>query len=217
MPRSITRVKLIRSALPHSELNVRIARLAVLYEDLRIELYAAAEQDIPLLDSIGDGYRRLYFVRRAISTILEVASAIRRIDQYPEFREKIKSRFSKPELADWEAGVTFFTNHDAELRGIRDDVGGHFLERAADYALDHMGAATAGILTIQEGSKHNTASSMLKFVGEIVTVAIMRNRGGKEARQFYEETLQLLMEGLRHVTRMVHYLSYHYLWPRFGG
>jgi hypothetical protein len=54
MPRSITRVKLIRSALPHSELNVRIARLAVLYEDLRIEVYAAAEEDIPLLDSIGD-------------------------------------------------------------------------------------------------------------------------------------------------------------------
>ncbi len=76
----------MRRALPHSTINVRISRLAVLYEDLRLELYAAAEDEIPLLDSVSDTYRRLYFVRRAMTT-LEIKGGLQRLDQCPEFKE----------------------------------------------------------------------------------------------------------------------------------
>lgn len=215
--RSVTRAKEMRRALPHNDLNVRIARIAVLYEDLRIELYAtAARQKIKALDHNGDGYRRLYFIRRAISTVLEIRGAFQRLDQLPEFR-RLRMNFSAEQDTAWRAAVDFLLAHDADLRQIRDDVGGHFQERAADYALDHMSSKEVGMITIEEGKKHNTAGSTLEFAGAIVAMAITRHKGDKTANEFYTRTLRLLMRALRHITQQVHVLTYHYLWPRFGA
>lgn len=158
MPRCVIRVKEIRRVLPPSDLNTRIARLAVLYEDLRIEFYAAAEPDIDLLDSaIGDLYRRLYFIRRATGTTLEIKSAVQRLHELPEFQERVRGRFTPEQRANWDAAVDFLLANNAALKKIRDDVGGHFSEKAAEYALNNIGAGEVGTLIINEGEKHNTA------------------------------------------------------------
>jgi hypothetical protein len=210
-------VKEMRSALPHSDLNVRIARIAVLYEDLRIELYATAHRgEIKALDHIGDGYRRLYFIRRAITTVLELKGAFQRLDQLPEFRE-LKSSFSPGEDADWQAAVKFLIDHDQDFKNIRNDVGGHFQEQAADYALANMAANEVGIITIEEGTTHNTAGSSLKFAGAIVAAAITRHHGVKDARDFYTDTLRLLMQALGHIYSTSPRAFIFYIWPRFGA
>ena len=215
MPRSITRVKELKGASPF-ELNRRLARLVVLHEDLRIEFFAAAEEEISFLDHAGDLYRRLYFIRRAVLTTLEVKGALQQLDQLPEFRE-LQRFWNAQEIAAWRAAVTFLKDNDRQLKTVRDDVGGHFSQTAAAYAVDNMPGTVVGTLTIQEGSKHNTAGAMLRFADAIVLTAMTRHKGEKDARDFYTETLQLLKQALSHITQQVHVVTYHYLWPRFGA
>jgi hypothetical protein len=50
-----------------------------------MELYAAAKDEIPLL-LCRDTYRRLYFVRRVMTT-LEIKGGLQRLDQCPEFKQ----------------------------------------------------------------------------------------------------------------------------------
>jgi hypothetical protein len=48
--KSKTYFKELSRFLPHSELNVRMARLAVLFEDLRLEAFAIVAPELPKLD-----------------------------------------------------------------------------------------------------------------------------------------------------------------------
>lgn len=58
------RVKELNLALPPQEiLSAHFARLAVLYEDLRIEVMACAQDSIPALDTTDERYRRNYFLK----------------------------------------------------------------------------------------------------------------------------------------------------------
>ena len=70
-----------------SLLDAHISRVAVLYEDLRLEMMAASEVSLPTLDTIGMEHRRIYFARRSIGTLRELAEAIRLLDELPEFHQ----------------------------------------------------------------------------------------------------------------------------------
>ena len=63
------------------EFHAIIARLSVLFEDLRIEEYASRPEKLEELDIIGKSYRKMYFLRRSIATLVEFASAIEMLDQ----------------------------------------------------------------------------------------------------------------------------------------
>ena len=65
------------------EFHAIIARLSVLFEDLRIEEYASRPERLEELDIIGKSYRQMYFLRRSIATLVECASAIEMLDQRP--------------------------------------------------------------------------------------------------------------------------------------
>ena len=60
-----------------SQFEKRLARLAVLYEDLRVEVSAAALDPgvLPDLEPFGANYRQFYFMRRAIATANEFRQA----------------------------------------------------------------------------------------------------------------------------------------------
>ena len=73
----------------------------MLFEDLRIEEYASRPEKLEELDIIGKSYRKMYFLRRSIATLVEFASAIEMLDQRPEFR-KLKRRFNKDMQTRWD-------------------------------------------------------------------------------------------------------------------
>ena len=79
----------------HDEmLHAHILRLAVLYEDLRIELYGIAEDSMPKLDGTDERYRKNYFLRRSIATLVEFAETVRILNECDEF-QPIKDSFTK--------------------------------------------------------------------------------------------------------------------------
>jgi hypothetical protein len=89
MKSALIRVREMSDVFGHmspSNFEAIMARLAVLYEDLRIELYGIAEDAIPATDNFDVRYRRIYFLRKSIGTLAEFAEAVHHLQQCPEFR-----------------------------------------------------------------------------------------------------------------------------------
>lgn len=120
-----------------------IARLAVLYEDLRAESFAIAEASIPSLDVLDDRYRIHYFLRRSIATLVEFAETIRLLETCPAF-QSIRSRFPHEIEKRWNEAPEFFRQKEPFLKRVRNDIGGHFGQEAAKYAIEHLDPAAVG-------------------------------------------------------------------------
>jgi hypothetical protein len=213
--RSAFRTRELRRVLPPSPtslLHENIARLAVLYEDLRIELTAASAHSIRKLDRMDPRYRRNYFLRKCIGTTVEFAEAIRLLDRSRDFKI-VKSNFSPQILKYWTEAVKFFRKNEPLLKAVRNDIGGHFGTNAAKYALSALDSDTMGKIEIIGigGPVH------LHFAGEIAVVASLRHlKKGRTPSQKFTNLLRMLVVSFRHSTRCVHSVAACYLWDRFG-
>jgi hypothetical protein len=187
-----------------------IARLSVLYEDLRIEVKATAEPSIPLLDATRVQFRQNYFLRRSIATLVEFAEAIRLLDGCPEFRS-IKKQFPT-ELKDrWNDGVRFFREHERFFKEVRNDVGGHFGLAAARFAIEHReGEAVEEIESRAESTIH------LPFATDLVATALTRHLHGSSAEEKFSGLFKDIVAGFKHATDCTHCVVFGYLWERFG-
>jgi hypothetical protein len=71
------------------ELSIRIARLSVLFEDLRLESAGAREpKPIEPLDQLGRNYRRFYFLRRTLVSLDEFAAALSQLNSCAEWKRR---------------------------------------------------------------------------------------------------------------------------------
>lgn len=155
--------------------HTEIARLAVLYEDLRLEIAAASEAVMPKLDVINARHRKTYFLRRAIATLREFGEAIRFLEGLPEFK-KARKVFDDSEAADWwNSAVRFFKEHSDYLQRIRNDFGGHFSRSASRYAITHVDPSVVSSIEIE--FKDHKATAKAFFVAALADEAMLRRRG----------------------------------------
>jgi hypothetical protein len=140
-----------------ADTNARVARLCVLFEDLRIELtgldllaHDASEDSASdkRFDRAGNQMRRIYFLRRSIGTCWEFAEALRLLSETEGFRPILAS-FGEPARAKWDESVRYFNLHERFWKDIRNDVGGHFGERAARFAIENFLNDAFGSIEIQ--------------------------------------------------------------------
>ena len=164
-------------------LHAHIARLAVLYEDLRIELIAIAQASIPVPDITDERYRRNYFLRRSIATLVEFAETLRLLDKCTEF-QGVKARFGTEIAMYWPKALRFFDKHEALLESVRNDIGGHFGQKAAIYAKDNLDPTAVGKI---EAKYMETIH--LHFAGEIAASAALRHLPGSTAKKRFENLL----------------------------
>lgn len=193
-----------------SLLNAYVARLTVLYEDLRIELIAVAQPSIPILDVTDERYRRHYFLRRSIATLVEFAETLRLLNECNEFQD-IRSRFNPEITKYWDKALQFFAKHEALLKKVRNDIGGHFGEQAAIYATTHLDSAAVGKI---EAEYLKTVH--LHFAGEIAAAATLRHLSGSTTEHGFIRLLRIVVTSFRHATRSTHCIVFCYLWEKFG-
>jgi hypothetical protein len=186
----------------------------VLFEDLRIETYGIIGESFPSLDFTGDAYRRNYFLRRSIATVLELAEELRLLDQLDDF-ERIKSSFDEAALRQWNRAVRFFGRYESFFQMVRNDIGGHFGLNAARYALTDLPYDYAGVIEIVRGGK-NGAGVKLEFAGQIATSAMFRHKGKHDDKWYLYRLLRLSVAGYRHGIRAVNSIAAFYLWDKFA-
>ena len=157
------------------EFNAILAHLSVLFEDLRIEVYGSRLDTLDDLDVVAKGYRKIYFLRRSITTLVEFASAVEMLDQRPEFR-KIKKDFGRDVQERWTGAADYFREWKDYLSEIRADFGGHFDHGSAVHAVCEMHPYTAGELVVVEHNDEKKGGVRLKYAMEVVGTAMTTSR-----------------------------------------
>src|ERR1700733_7621865 len=199
--RELTRV--FRAGSPRL-MHVQIARLCVLYEDLRIELFALREESLPMLDVTDPRYRVNYFLRRAIATLVEFAEAVRllsELDDFKRFCGSVDASLS----AYWTNGSAYFKSNERFLENIRNDIGGHFGSKAAIYALENLSGDAVGHMEFRGTGKEQTMH--LHFAGELVATAMLRHLPGEGVEDRFHQITQVALAGFRHATLCTQFVA----------
>lgn len=217
MLRSKTRFKPIadvfRSAsLDEKAMHVQVARLSVLYEDLRIEWAGAAADKLAPLDRTNVNTRRFYFVRRTLATLTEIEQAAHKLNANNAF-EQIIEAMTKEERKAWNAAVKFFSKEHVFLKEWRNDIGGHFLDASALYAIENVHPSTVG--TIEVYRRGNGADVKMPFAYELVALAMTKNKGGDTEDQFLQKAFTFLKGAVKHAVSAIQIVTNVYLFDRF--
>lgn len=200
----------------HSEFNAVLARLSVLFEDLRIEEYGSRLDTLNDLDVVTKGYRKIYFLRRSIATLVEFAGAIEMLDQRPEFR-KIKHDCKQDVRERWTSAADYFREWKDYLSKIRADFGGHFDHGSAVHAVREMHPDTSGELIVVLRNDEETGGVRLKYAMEIVGTAMTRRKPGEqETAEWFHEMFVVVRAGSNEAVKAVHALSVMHLLETFG-
>jgi hypothetical protein len=196
----------------------RIARLAVLYEDLRIELLAAAAYEIPIIDGISIAYRQQYFMRRTVATLCEFGEALWLVDQSEEFKLVKAAAFSASNeylQSDWLPAVSYFSTQKKLLKDIRNDIGGHFGSKAAEYAVQHVDDCYVAKIAMEEESA-DRHRALLFFASELAATAMLRHLPGDDVQNRVAVLMKLLEQGVEHAVQAVHFIIAECYWNRLG-
>jgi len=193
-----------------------VARLSVLFEDLRIEEAASRAEALPDLDVIGANYRKLYFVRRGVATLVEFGGALKMVDEHPEF-EPVFGRFGPEGKTRWREAVGFFAERKEFIARLRGDFGGHFDHGSALHALQDLDPETRGVLEIVKTDADGLAGVRLKYAVELVATAMARRRPADQPPdEYFSDMFTAIRSGFRHAVDAMHTLSAGYVLPRFG-
>ena len=201
-----------------SELLNSVARLSVLYEDLRLEIdelrrvHAKREETG---QSESDPFRVMYFIRRALVTLVEFRRGLTRLRQTKEFRE------AEANLLDIDAAYLlradqYFQRHFHRIKELRNEFGGHLQGTGVEFSTKHLSDAV-GKITWNRSCDGWTLGLECSFAADIVSGAIVsRVLGGTDVRKELENTLDIIVNGFNHAQGATCALVHAFLWDRFG-
>lgn len=190
----------------------QMARLAVLFEDLRVEILGMSmTPEMPFLADCSYRYRELYFIRRSTATLYEFVHALGQIEKTEEFQSWT---LTAEESVIWADARDQLKTHQKFYTTIRNYIGGHFGQQAAEKAVNHLRSETVGRIELR--SYGGTGGATLHFAGEIAATTLNKLCEGKTI----EERAGILMTRLRDsymlAARATNIVARHYFWPRFG-
>jgi hypothetical protein len=174
----------------------QLVRLCVLYEDLQIELAAVLAESVQELDASGRDMRRLYFLRRSLGTVMEIAQALEVMNSTAVVKSWRRGLGGDREKA-WDDAVKWFAKEKADLKDFRDDLAGHFLDRAAKFVLDTLEPEQIGVIELFR--RGNGFDMRLKLAHELAATALFRkNTEPARKLQFLETLFSRLVEAQGH-------------------
>lgn len=156
-------------------------------------------------------------MRRAIGTLQEFQTGITKLDEDADF-QIVKGRFKRESRQDWDAAVQYFEGKSLKrwLRSIRNDVGGHFGGKAAQYAIDHLPSTAVGIIELDLSQDKSPMAHPLRlhFCTAIATTALLKHSPKLAQRDQADEIVTECFTAHGHATNATKALL-KYLWPRF--
>jgi len=217
--RSSIRIKALPSVFSHDtdiSFDANILRLLVLYEDLRIEIACFQVDTIRHADVANEGgYRKRYFLRQSIRTLLECAEAFRLLNNCSSIDYLLK-HFNDAERSRWLKTVTFFADNEPLFRNVRNDLGGHFGVEPARFSIQSFTPKTIGKIEYSRDYAWKGAQYILHFTGEVTARAFLRHLPGIDSDEKYKHLLSRVRDGQTYSIDSMKDLISGYLWSRFG-
>lgn len=200
-----------------SELLNRLAQLSILFEDLRIE-WCGLHENISLgdLDTIGTDYRRNYFLRRSLVTLIEFREGFRAVLYTKEFTVT-KHMLSQMENEFITTAETYFQTHNKRMRELRNEIGGHLELRNIEFATSNFTPQFVGKVAWDNTTRENYAPPLqLHYASELIAGVISSKVQGGNMTVELHAAIELIMEGFQQANGAMFGLVHAFLWDRFG-
>jgi hypothetical protein len=191
------------------ELDACVARICVLFEDLRLELDEAglSETTAP---------RRNYFVRRSIATLREFTEGLLRLNGLSGF-QRVLQRLDTSHRGEWNSSIARLGELKDRINRERNHYGGHFSHNAALSAVRRLEYGGSNALEIYWVTAKNTAGPRFHFAHEIANLALLSgNTTGESTRDYFTGLLEIAFDGYKQASICTNIVAAKYLAPRFG-
>jgi hypothetical protein len=200
-----------------SDLLNQIAHLSILFEDLRIEVAGiqAAEDTLGAMDTIKSNHRRLYFTRRTLVTLSEMATCIAGIAGNLEFRARIPHIRGK-HIEHVDEANSYFSKNIGLIRRFRNEFGAHLDKSAVGRVTALLGPGTSSKVAFAD-QKNNNFVLQNAFAATILNTAILsRLEPGVDLEQEFKAALKVIADSVLHSQRATQALVYGFIWDRFN-
>ena len=134
-----------------------------------LEARGIEPKEIEELDSHSDKWRKLYFHRNMVRTLMEIRNVLESLQREPAFKQLLGKQ-PKPKQLEFRRLVKEFNQAHEVIKEIRNSLGGHVLQKSMQEALDEMDFDRWGFLEVGEILK----DVHYKFAGELVTAILLR-------------------------------------------
>jgi hypothetical protein len=199
-----------------SELLNAVARLAIFYEDLRLELGEIRDLHRRVIEQ-GEAdldYRTTYFLRRALATLIEFRGALTTIRKTEEFKR------AEPGLTPLDASHIvnadrYLQQNWSRLKALRNEFAGHVQAAAVDFAMKNVSSEVAKV-TWNPDPDGWSAGIECHFAAVVVAGAICyKLQSGKDVRAEFREALEVIGQAFNYVQAAMVALVHAFLWDRF--
>jgi hypothetical protein len=160
-------------------------------------------------------YRVIYFLRRALASIVEFRGGLTRVRSNPEFKqaEGSISKMAADYLLDAERHLN---QHWIQTRGLRNELGAHVQAGGVNFATTNL-AGAVGRITWNSASDGLPMGLGCNFAGRIVAGSITSKLppGGDMLAEAHK-ALEVITASFVHVQAAMCALALSFLWNRFG-
>jgi hypothetical protein len=164
-------IKIRRWFPPQDRIATAVATLCILREDFFLELRGIITDDIEALDKNSTAYRRTYFWRNSLRTLMEIRQTLNALSRVPAFRAAMAEEMGGARHAFEAAKDALNRASEKFLRDLRNTLGGHIdLERMQE-GLDQIDIQIEAFGQFGD-SRQNT---QFTFALELLWAAILRD------------------------------------------
>ena len=200
-----------------SDLLNCIARLSVLYEDLRLETTELANMRAKL-DETGEvdhKYRVVYFLRRVFTTLSEFGGILNDVPTKVEFNQaSLPAMDSAMDSVKRSNG--YFQPRMHRINEFRNEFGAHVKPAGVEFAIRHLSDVT-GKVTWNSSYKICTFRLECDFATDIIRGAISSKlQHGADVRTKFKSALEMVSQAFEHAEAAIAALVDAFLWDRFG-
>lgn len=218
--RTITRVAELRMVFKggRSELLNGIARLAILYEDLRLEMkeFQGLHRKVIQLGEPDTDNRVTYFLRRGLETLVEFGSGLSVIRKADEFKKAASGLMALDARCIADADK-FIQQNWTRIKELRNEFAGHIKASAVTFAVEHL-TDEVGRVTWNPASDAWSVGIECDFAGVLLAGVISSKlQPGGDVLTELRKAFEILSQGFNHAQGAMVALVHAFLWDRFGG
>ena len=164
------------------------------------------------VDDVGKHCRRVYILRRAFATLVEIHSALHQLNMLKVLPEEKRKGFSRDRAQDWERAIRFFSKNKQTIDSRRNMYGAHLQASIARHILSLVEDAdeTVGALEVRidlDGSHHYA----FRFADTLVNAGLYYDCGEQDRETSIRDSMRLVIDEIRHAASITHYIL-----PTFG-
>jgi hypothetical protein len=216
---TITRVGELRRVFKggQSELLNSIARLSIFYEDLRLEMgeFQYLHRSVIEIGEPDKDYRVIYFLRRALATLVEFRGSLTRVLKTDEFK-RAKSDLTAQDAKLIVDADNFLQQNWTQIKGLRNEFAGHIQAGAVDFAMKSL-SNEVGKMTWNPNQNVWTVGIECDFA-EVVLAGVISSKlqSGRDIQAELQKALEIISQGFNHAQCAMLALVHAFLWESFG-